>query len=127
MKFQSEDFELFVAQWYQNKVQSCKDRGIEWKLNIISVRNMLRTRKCPYTGVTMTVPRQGKQALCSDITIDRIDNKKGYVPGNVMAVSRKANNLKSIFENPEYGLDFDDAVKVISKMRNKVKKIKGEN
>ena len=117
-------FELFVASYYANKVESCKKRGIDFKLNLVSVRNLLRTRKCPYTGVELTVPRMGKPCLSTDITSDRIDNTKPYVKGNVMAVSKKMNNLKSIFENPEYGMDFEQAAKVMSKISKRVKKVK---
>lgn len=116
----SPEFEIFVADFYKNKMQSAIDRGIEWKLNIVSVRNLLRTQKCPFTGINLTVPRT-KGSLSSDLTIDRIDNKKGYVRGNVMAVSRKANNLKSMFENPEYGMSFEQAAKCISKIGKIVK------
>lgn len=122
----SPEFEIFVADFYKNKMQSAIDRGIEWKLNLVSVRNLLRTQKCPFTGINLTVPRSSKAPLSSDLTIDRIDNKKGYVPGNVMTVSRKANNLKSMFENPEYGMSFDDAVKCISKMDKKVTSVQKE-
>ena len=121
----SPDFELFVADYYKRKMESCKSRGIEFKLNLVSVRNLLRTRKCPYTGLTLTVGRAGKAALSSDITIDRIDNSLPYVKGNVMAISHKANNLKSIFENPEYGMDFAKAAKVMSMIDKRVKKVKG--
>lgn len=123
----SPEFELFVADYYRRKMESCKTRGIDFKLNLVSVRNLLRTRKCPYTGKELTVPRPGKQALTTDITIDRIDNTKGYQKGNVMAISNRANNLKSIFENPEYGMDFEQAAKVMTKISKRVKKAKETN
>jgi hypothetical protein len=72
-------------------------------------------------------PSYGKAGLSTDITIDRIDNTKPYVKGNVMAVSKKMNNLKSIFENPEYGMDFEQAAKVMSKISKRVKKVKENN
>lgn len=122
----STEFELFVTNYYQNKVQSAKDRGIEFKLNLVSVRNLLRTQKCPYTGITLTVPRSGKGSLSSDITIDRIDNTKGYVKGNVQAISNVANNFKSIFENPQYPVSMSTAEKMLNKMQKKIKKTKGE-
>lgn len=125
MKFTSAEFELFVARYYQNKVESCKDRGVEWKLSLISVRNLLKTKKCPWTGIILTVPRgQGKPQLSTDITIDRIDNSKGYVPGNVIAVSSVANNFKSIFENPQYPIDMQTAQKALGKMQKRIKKCK---
>lgn len=126
MKFQSAEFELFVAEYYTNKVKSCKERGIEWKLSLISVRNLLRTQKCPYTGLDLTVSPNTKTIRSTDITIDRIDNTKGYIPGNVMAVSRAANNFKSIFENPQYPIDMLTAQKMLGKMQKRMKKCKEE-
>jgi hypothetical protein len=61
----------------------------------------------------------------TDITIDRIDNTKGYVPGNVMAISRMANNFKSIFENPKYPLDMGTASTALIRMHKRVSKVKG--
>lgn len=128
MKFTNEEFELFVAQYYQGKTESCKARKIEWKLSLISVRNLLRTKKCPWTGIALTVPRgNGKPNLSTDITIDRIDNTKGYVPGNVIAVSTVANNFKSIFENPQYPIDMLTAQKMLGKVQKRIQKCKGEN
>lgn len=121
----SPEFELFVANFYKSKVESCKDRGIEFKLNLVSVRNMLRTQICPYTGITLTVSRGGGKPLrSSDITIDRIDNKKGYVKGNVMAVSNVANNFKSIFENESYPISMLTAEKMLGKIQKRIKKTK---
>jgi len=70
----SQDFEMFVLSYYQNKVQSCKDRGIEFKLNLVSVRNMLSAKKCGYTGLELTRGKKGLGMLSTDVTIDRIDN-----------------------------------------------------
>ena len=48
-------------------------------------------------------------------SLDRIDNSKGYVKGNVIAVSNVANNFKSIFENPVYKMDMKMATKKLMK------------
>jgi len=124
MKFSSVEFELFVANFYKNKVKNCQDRGIEFKLTLTSVRNMLRTHKCPYLGIELTVTGQINRP--TDISIDRIDNTKGYVPGNVMACSRRANNLKSVFENPNTGVSIEQGVSVLNKMNKRLMKAKGE-
>lgn len=119
----SPEFELWVADYYKSKSQSCKDSGKEFKLNLVAFRNLCRTQKCPYTGLVLTVPRKDRP-LPSDFSIDRIDNSKGYVKGNVMAVSRAANNFKSIFENNNYPLDMLTAQKVLTKMCKVVTKVK---
>lgn len=120
----SQDFELFVLSYYQNKVQSCKDRGIEFKLNLVSVRNLLSAKKCAYTGLELTRGKKGLGMTSTDVTIDRIDNSKGYVKGNVIAVSNVANNFKSIFENPVYKIDMQMAEKALVKMQKKIKSVK---
>ena len=119
----SQDFEMFVISYYTAKVQSCKDRGIDFKLNLISVRNLLSAKKCGYTGMVMTRGK-GKGQLSTDVTIDRIDNTRPYEKGNVIAVSNIANNFKSIFENPQYKLDMDTARKALGTIQKKIKQVK---
>jgi len=69
---------------------SAKDRGIPFDLSLCSFRNLLRRKKCPYTGEDLIT--HGKDNTAS---IDRIDNSRGYVCGNVIACSITANSLKS--------------------------------
>lgn len=126
MKFISVEFETFVADFYKGKSQNAIDRGVVWELSLVSFRNLLRTRVCPYTGVELTVPKLS-QPRSTDLTIDRIDNSKGYIPGNVMAISRAANNFKSIFENPQYPLDMQTAVIALVRMNKQVTKVKGRH
>ena len=123
MKFISPEFERFVAEYYIGKSRSAAERQIPWKLSLISFRNMMRTTVCPYTGVLMTKPNL-QVPKPTDITIDRIDNTKGYIPGNVMAISRQANNFKSIFENPKYPLDMGTAQVALGRMHKRVAKAK---
>lgn len=126
MKFISLEFENFVADFYKNKSQSAIERGLTWGLSIVSLRNLLRATTCPYTGVALTIPKQS-QPKHSDLTIDRIDSTKGYIPGNVMAISRAANNFKSIFENPQYPLDMETATLALTRMNKQVTKVKGRH
>lgn len=124
MKFISAEFERFVAEYYIGKSRSASERNINWAISLVSFRNMMRCTVCPYTGVLMTKPSLSTPRH-TDITIDRIDNTKGYVPGNVMAISRMANNFKSIFENPKYPLDMGTASTALIRMHKRVSKVKG--
>lgn len=118
-------FELWVATYYQSKVQSCESRNIEFKLNLLSVRNLLASQTCAYTGMKLTRPRgNGKPLIATDVTIDRIDSSIGYVKGNVVAVSNVANNFKSIFENPCYNMEMLMAEKALNKIQKKIKQVK---
>ena len=68
--------DLAVARKLVNLSNSAKSRGKEFNLNLTSIRNLMKAKHCYYTGVKLTN---------SNRTIDRVDNDKGYVIGNVVA------------------------------------------
>lgn len=78
-----------VARLYLAKVESSSARGIPFELTLTSIKNIMRAKKCYYTGVEFT--RNGENSR----SIDRIDNTKGYVKGNVCACTKRVNSLKS--------------------------------
>ena len=121
----SQDFELWVANYYKAKIDHCKSKGIEFNLNLISVRNLLAAKTCGYSGMKLTVPRgKGLPLLATDVTIDRIDSSLPYQKGNVIACSNSINNFKSLFECSNYHIDMNMAVKSICKMQKKIKQVK---
>ena len=46
---------------------------------------------CPVLGIPMSLESDNKDFVPS---LDRIDNSKGYVKGNIILISRRANRLK---------------------------------
>ena len=92
-----EDIE--IARKYVEFYDSRTKEGKSVELSFTSFKNLMRAKKCAYTGVKLTDKEPGKQRA-SDRTIDRIDNSNGYVKGNVVAVCFSANNFKSRLENP---------------------------
>lgn len=83
----------------QNNVQKClllsakhraKRKNIDFDLELcdITVPDL-----CPVLGIELFV---GTNKITNNSpTIDRIDNSKGYIRGNVVVVSNKANRLKN--------------------------------
>jgi hypothetical protein len=63
--------------------------------------------RCPVLDIEM-VP--GGDAFWNSPSIDRVDNSKGYIAGNVRVISRKANSLKG-------DATIEDLEKVIAYMR----------
>lgn len=91
------DFEMYVVRKMLSKEQNARQRGIEFTLSFQSMKNLLKAKKCYYTGLPLTKP-DGDKTRASDLTIDRIDATKGYCKNNVVACSHAANQLKSQFE-----------------------------
>ena len=56
---------------------------------------------CQYSGVKMTYIKDGTGYHLSNISIDRIDNTKGYVKGNIALVCLAVNMMKYTLELDE--------------------------
>jgi len=89
-------FEDKVVRKWLSKRDDAQRRGIEFNLSVVSIRNLLLSKKCYYLGTPLSPDK---------ITIDRVDGRKGYVKGNVVACSNKANQVKEIFEREPQLLD----------------------
>lgn len=119
------NFERWVAKFYLNKHKNAFSRGIEFSINLISLRNVLKAKRCYWTGIELTHPPltnsgeypPGYKKRPSDVTIERIDSRKGYVKGNVVACSQYANSLKSVFENDQNDYQPKHFYKMADKMR----------
>lgn len=124
---EAHEMDINVAKFILFKVKSCKERGVEWKLTFQAVKNLMKAKKCYYTGQKLTQPVKGIAGFIkreTDITLDRIDCKKGYVKGNVVACSTWANQLKSEAENKTV-FSVDDAAKVFVRASKRLKKKDG--
>lgn len=104
-----------VAAKYQNLYDSAKNRGKGFDLDLGDVRRLLTKKRCSYTGVILTEKDRNSPTKDSDRTIDRLDPKKGYVKGNVYAVSHAANSVKNmLFESSSrcVGIGTDETIKM---------------
>lgn len=83
--------DIKVARKLLHLKSSAEKRGLEFNLSFTSVKNLLSSKKCFYTGVTFVDKEQHPLML----TIDRVDNNKGYIKGNVVACTKEFNEKKS--------------------------------
>lgn len=72
---------------------SAKRRGLVF--SIVEMDIMPLPKTCPALGMTLDYLGTGGRNQDCSASIDRRDNLKGYVPGNVFVISRRANTLKS--------------------------------
>lgn len=69
---------------------SALSRGYEFNLDLKTVRKLLTQKKCYFTGIEFDTTVDGPNSR----TIDRLDNSKGYVIGNVVACTKWFNGAK---------------------------------
>lgn len=80
-----------VARKFLQVEDSARKRGIEFSLNLTTVKNLMKAKKCKYSGLPYdyTDPERSP-------SFDRLDSNKGYVKGNVVSCMVGINSLKNI-------------------------------
>lgn len=112
----AKSWEAKVAYKYVQLHKSAERRGKEFNLTLRDVANLLVTSRCYYTGVTLSSVHDHIHQR----TVDRIDNTKGYVKGNVVACAHIVNQIKNeLFENQQSELltSVDMIDKLVSKLK----------
>ena len=105
------EFDCLIAKKYRNKIDDAARRGLEFNLTLLEFRRLYTRRRCEYTNLPLELSRNenGKQTNRS-LTLERVDNKQGYVSGNVITVCKAANGIKAVFENPDNPLNVEQAI-----------------
>jgi hypothetical protein len=86
-----------VAQWKLNNPSyslwlSCRYRAARKGLDFtIEVEDVIVPALCPVLGIPMKIGGDKSDSP----SIDRIDSKKGYVKGNIIVISHRANRIKT--------------------------------
>lgn len=81
--------DIEIAKKMINLQQSASSRNIEYDLSFETVKYLMTRTNCYYTGVKFE--DDGKLAF----SVDRVDSKKGYIEGNVVACTVDVNSKKS--------------------------------
>lgn len=77
--------------------QRAIELGIPWNLSTAFLRSLFEIQdgRCAFTGVQLRVTGAASTRHPHLLTLDRIENAKGYVPGNVVLCSFVANIAKA--------------------------------
>lgn len=75
-----------------------KVRNLDFDLDVTDI---IIPEFCPVLGIPLVEYRGGSGGKPNSPALDRIDNSKGYVKGNVMVLSHLANCMKSSATNAE--------------------------
>lgn len=116
-------FDLLVARKYKHKRDNAIERDLSFSLTFAQFRHIFTRKNCAYTGIPMTVSLNQIQSD-TDLTVERVDNNKGYEVGNVIAVCKAANAFKGVLENPQCLMNVKHGIKMFTKIADLQKKIK---
>jgi hypothetical protein len=75
---------------YNAAKKRAKDKNLEFS---ITLNDIVLPKKCPILNIQLEF-NEGK-AKDNSYSIDRINNQKGYIKGNIQIISFKANTIKS--------------------------------
>ncbi len=95
-------------------LNSAKARAKKYNLQFnITKEDVVIPEMCPYLNIPILVNRDSLKA--NSPSLDRIDNTKGYIKGNVMIISHKANTCKNNLTLDELKLFANNIIGVLNK------------
>lgn len=83
--------DLEIARKMLNKANDAKQRNIDFSLSFSTFKRLMYTKKCFFSGVNF----ENVENHPLSRSIDRLDNSKGYVEGNVVACTVRMNSMKN--------------------------------
>lgn len=113
-----ETSDIKIAQKYLGKQRQALERGIPFELSFQSYKNLMRAKKCYYTGIELSE----QENAADQRTIDRINANLPYRKGNVVACCKAFNNLKSQMEK-DGSIFLPNFQKAVGKMFTAVNKV----
>lgn len=111
----------YAAVKYLQTMRNARRRGLDFDLTFNDIKRLVSKTHCQYTGLPFN-PHCDELKL----TLDRRDNKKGYVKGNVVACLNKINCLKNELTEIK-GAPFYDSVELLISCVKKWKPRKSTN
>lgn len=77
--------------WQRAKTRA-RNKGMEFN---ITPSDIVLPKVCPILGVELKENKGRSGAFPDSYSLDRVDNSKGYIKGNIMVISQLANSMKA--------------------------------
>lgn len=97
--------------------KSAIERGLDFNLEYEDLLKLYKTKRCYYTGIRFDEKIKDKQ-----LTLDRVDRLRGYVKGNVVACTDKANQIKMQLFECQSALTYQQTRSLINKVQKRLNK-----
>ena len=82
--------DIHLAKKFVSKSQRARDLGHEFEISFTTFKRCRSRKTCALTGLKMSLDNS---------SVDRIDNRFGYIEGNVAGVREDINKLKGQIES----------------------------
>lgn len=86
-------------------LRNCRKRFKECTITLDDLQEQWNKQKgiCPYSGISLIIPtyKKNHKDPIYAASVDRIDNSKGYVPGNIQFVSTCINYMKNTMSDED--------------------------
>lgn len=101
--YKSEEYKLKKIDYINSNYLERKLSNIKSKLNFtkrniefnITITDLEIVEYCPLLNMKLDYSIGNGRKNWNSVSIDRIDNSKGYIPGNVWIISKLANTMKN--------------------------------
>jgi len=114
-----------TAYWSQklNTIRSnCKSRGLEYDIDRPFLQELYDKQfgKCELTGRTLVLTRidTKSEERINTCSVDRIDNSKGYIKGNIRLITLQANSAKWTGNDEELLAFCKDVIQNLSSLKD---------
>jgi hypothetical protein len=111
--------DLEYARRYSIKAKNAHEFGHEFTLTFAQFKRLFNRKYCQLSGVKLITSDSNSPYYP---TLDRLDNLKGYIQGNVVCCAHFVNQFKSVIENPNNSMTVELATKTLNNINKFMKK-----
>lgn len=90
--------------FFTNIKRAAQQREIDFDITIEYLWDLFiqQNRRCALSGMELKFGRTNRDRIGKNVSIDRIDSTKGYIPNNVQWIDKRINIMKNKMDEQEF-------------------------